>query len=95
LTIATADTVRYLRVNELMPSERFVSENPIKNSSLSRYQTETKAAIPVITPTFVTTNRLLNRAKVRNDAPVIIRRPPRRLIINTKYETIMPLATYG
>ena len=52
--------------------------------------TQAKSSAPVL----VTAARLLNRARVR-DAPVVIRRPPRRLLINVVHETVMPLAVYG
>ncbi|CAF2403373.1 unnamed protein product [Rotaria sp. Silwood2] len=94
--------IRYLRSSELLPSEKFVSQTPMKKSSESQLKFETKTTLPTIrtntttgtAPTLVTTDRLLNRAKMRIDASVI-RRPPRRLIINVTRETLVPLSIYG
>jgi len=84
--------VRYLRNNELLPPRRPVPRTPC----ISGLQFETKAPIPVIdiAPTSATTDRLLNRAKIQN-YPSVIRRPPRRLIINTAYHGIYVSKVYG
>jgi hypothetical protein len=95
-------TVRYLRRNDLMPSERFSQVSSSEKISLSSQSenkkldvsfVDTKKTIGVA-PTLATTTRLLNRAKMRTD-PSVIRRPPRKLIINAAQETIMPLTVYG
>ena len=94
-------TIRYLRRNELMPPERSTRPTSVKFSLLPQTQ-YIKPTIPVtntnkitaIAPTLATTDRLLNRAKIRND-PSDIRRPPRKLILNASQETILPLSVYG
>ena len=93
--------VRYLRRNELLPSERSALSNPMnkplltqlpyKKSTISVMNTSKLTDIP---PTLPRANRLLNRAKMQNDA-LIIRRPPRKLHMNVVHETIMPLTVYG
>ncbi len=90
--------IRYLRRDELMPSEQSAS---ILNSEkdLLLFQSENKKSIVSFvdnskTIDVATTNRLLNRAKMRTD-PSVIRRPPRKLIMNATHETIMPLSVYG
>jgi len=94
--------VRYLRRNELMPSERPTPPpTPINVSLLSQSEYK-KLTISVtntskitgVAPTLATTDRLLTRAKMRNDPP-IIRRPPRRLVMNISRQTNMPLSVYG
>jgi hypothetical protein len=92
LNISVPNAVRYLRGNELLPSQRSAKRTPRKKSAISQLQVETKEPIPV--PALATNNQLLNRAKVRIDASVI-RRPPRRLIRNITHETIVSLAVYG
>ena len=95
-------TVRYLRRNELLPSERIAQISSIEKISLSPRTENRKPVILYvdsyktigIAPTLATTDRLLNRAKMRADSSVI-RRPPRRLIVNAAQETIMPLTVYG
>jgi hypothetical protein len=95
-------TIRYLRRNELLPSERVAQVSNIENVSLSPRTENKKPVISYVDiyktigvgPTLVTTDRLLNRAKMRSDSSVI-RRPPRRLIVSAAQETIMPLTVYG
>jgi hypothetical protein len=90
--------IRYLRRNELLPSERLTLENKPLLTQLSY----TKPSITVINtnqitsvaPTLATTNRLLNRAKTQNNG-LVIQRPKRKLLINASHETIMPLSVYG
>ncbi|CAF3526830.1 unnamed protein product [Rotaria socialis] len=96
--------VRYLRRTDLMPSERLVLPPiniPVKATLLceSRHQ---KSTVPVmdtsqLTSTVanvVTTNRLSNRPKIKNDVPMI-RKPSRKLVLNVSHETMMPLSVYG
>jgi hypothetical protein len=93
--------VHYLRRNELMPSERLGPRTSMKNPLLSQLQYR-KPSISVInistmtdiTPHLTIADRLLNRDKIRTD-PSAIRRPPRRLLINSSHDTIMPLTVYG
>ena len=102
LNISVPNVVRYLRGNELLPSQRFAQQTAIKNPPVSQLQVETNEPIPVIgsnktrgtAPILTTMDRLLKRDKIRNDASVI-RRPPRRLLINTMRETIVPITVYG
>ncbi|CAF1062858.1 unnamed protein product [Didymodactylos carnosus] len=97
-TVAAPDSVRYIRAHELMPSER----STVTKSSKASTPSSTKALRPMTNasqakstaPVWSTAPRLLNRARVL-DAPVVIRRPPRRLIINVVRETVMPLTVYG
>ncbi len=93
MNILVPTVVRYLRNNELLPPGRSVPRTPVTNPGL---QFETKAPIPVfnIAPTLATTDRLLNRPTIRND-PSVIRRPPRRLIMNTSHYSIFALKVYG
>ncbi len=92
--------VRYVRRHELMPSQRPVTASiPMQISSVSENITsiipvQSNSKITSVAPTLATTDRLLNRAKIRND-PSVIRRPPRRLIMNLTHETMMPLSVYG
>lgn len=94
--------IRYLRRDELLPSERLVPPSaPVKIPLISQIEYK-KPMISVaninkitgVAPTLATTNRLLNRAKLRTD-PSVIRRPPRKLKLNTSHETTMPLSVYG
>jgi hypothetical protein len=89
MNILVPTVVRYLRNNELLPPGRPVPRTPVINPGL---QFETKSPIPVIG--IATTDRLLNRATIRND-PSVIRRPPRRLIMNTSHYSIFALKAYG
>jgi len=85
-----------------MPSERPTpSSSPVKVTLLSEtdYNKPMISVINIsritgIAPTLATTDRLLNRIKVRTD-PAVIRRPPRKLLMNVSRETIMPLSVYG
>ena len=85
-------------MNDLLPSQ----QSTIKNSPIPQLQIERKESVPVINtnklrtnaPTLATTERLLNRSTIRNDVSVI-RRPPRRLLINITRETIAPLSVYS
>jgi hypothetical protein len=85
-----------------MPSERPTpSSSPVKVTLLSErdYNKPMISVINIskitgIAPTLATTDRLLNRIKVRTDPPVI-RRPPRKLLMNVSRETVMPLSVYG
>lgn len=94
--------VRYLRRDELMPSERPVLPSSAAKFSLISQSQHKKTSISVtnvskitgVASTLATTNRLLNRAKIQTNPPVI-RRPPRKLILNASHETIMPLSVYG
>ncbi|CAF2520710.1 unnamed protein product [Rotaria sp. Silwood2] len=91
------NVVRYLRRTEPMPPAP--SFTPVKISSQSQHK---KTIIPVMNtskvagtaPNLITTDRLLNRAKTHNDESVI-RRPPRKLVLNVTHETIMPLSVFG
>ncbi len=102
LNMAVPNIVRYLRGNELLPSQRFAQQTPISNPPVSQLQMEINEPIPVIVsnktrdtaPSLAATDRLLKRDKMRIDASVI-RRPPRRLLINTVRETIVPITVYG
>jgi hypothetical protein len=47
-----------------------------------------------ITPNLITTNHSLNRARMRQDG-TIIRRAPKKLMMDTIQETISPLSVYG
>ncbi len=92
--------VRYLRRHELMPSERSVRPSaPVKVLlSESEFNKPTISTVNVnkitgVAPTLATTDRLLNRAKMRND-PSVIRRPPRKLTMDISHETIMPFSIY-
>lgn len=95
-------TTRYVRRDELMPSEQSVrTSTPVKIPVLSELENKKPIIsmmninnITAVAPTLVTTNRLLNRAKIRIDSSAI-RRPPRKLRINVNYETIMPLSVCG
>ncbi|CAF1335372.1 unnamed protein product [Rotaria magnacalcarata] len=96
--------VRYLRRTDLMPSERLVLPPiniPAKATLLCKpkYQKSTVSVMDTsqLTNTVanaVTTNRLSNRPKIKNDAP-IIRKPSRKLVLNVSHETMMPLSVYG
>ena len=90
IAIVAPDSVRYLRAHELMPSQRSRMTHSSKASTPSLFPPATKVNASQ-TPAPV---RLLNRAKVR-DNPVVLRRPPRRLMINVVRETILPVAVYG
>ncbi|CAF4542352.1 unnamed protein product [Rotaria sp. Silwood1] len=94
--------IHYLRSSELLPSEQLVLQNSMEKSSEFQIPFETKTTLPAIrtnrtngdAPTLATADRLLNRAKMRIDASVI-RRPPRRLMINVTHETLVPLSIYS
>ncbi|CAF4739727.1 unnamed protein product [Rotaria sp. Silwood1] len=94
--------IRYLRSSELLPSEQLVLQTSMEKSSEFQIPFETKTTLPAIrtnrtngnAPTLATADRLLNRAKMRIDASVI-RRPPRRLMINVTRETLVPLSIYS
>ena len=94
--------VRYLRRDELMPSERPIPTTKQTKISLLTQLQDKEPMISVaninkmtsIAPTLATTNRLLNRAKTQIDPPVI-RRPPRKLRTNITHQTIMPVSVYG
>jgi len=85
-----------------MPSERPAPpSSPVKVTLLS--QTDyNKPIISVmniskiagIAPTLVTTDRLLTRTKIRTDPPVI-RKPPRKLLMNVSRPNVMPLSVFG
>jgi hypothetical protein len=68
-----------------------VSQSQTKTSNIS---VQSNSKITSIAPTLATADRLLNRDKIRND-PSVIRRPPRRLIMNPTHEIMMPLSVYG
>jgi hypothetical protein len=69
---------------------------------ISQLQVETKTTLPMIginrrkkiTPNLITTNHSLNQARMRKDG-TIIRRAPRKLMMDTIQETISPLSVYG
>ncbi|CAF0854966.1 unnamed protein product [Rotaria sordida] len=94
--------IRYLRSNELLPSEQFISQSTTEKFVESQLEFETPTTLSTIhintttgnASNLVTNDRLLNRAKMRIDASVI-RRPPRRLLINVTHETLVPLSIYG
>ncbi|CAF3007098.1 unnamed protein product [Rotaria socialis] len=93
--------VRYLRSRELLPSEQVRSRTMMKQptTSLSQYGTkQSMSTIPTSkrnshVPILSRHERLLNRSKMLTDASVI-RRPPRRLVININREAIVPLSIY-
>ena len=94
--------VRYLKRSELMPSEQSISmsksektlllsQSPSKQTIISVANTNKIAGTA---PHLVTNNRLLNRAKIRNDG-FLLRKPSNKLAFNISHETIVPLAVYG
>ncbi|CAF0983862.1 unnamed protein product [Rotaria sp. Silwood1] len=102
MNILVPSVIRYLRSSELLPSEQLVLQTSMEKSSEFQIPFETKTTLPAIrtnrtngnAPTLATADRLLNRAKMRIDASVI-RRPPRRLMINVTRETLVPLSIYS
>ncbi len=87
-----------------MPSERLVLP-PINTATKATLLCESqyKKSTVSVTDTsqftgtianVVKMNRLSNRSKIQNDAP-IIRRSPRRLVLNVSHETMMPISVYG
>lgn len=99
INILVPNIVRYVRNKEVKSLEQQMS---MKQSSISQLQVETEERLPMIgtnqnngiTLSLATTDRLLNRAKIRNDISVI-RQPPRKLFMDTIQETIGPLAVYA
>lgn len=92
-----------MKRTEPMPSEQFLLPpvNMAKVSAVPKSQKEKSInsvkdtnKLTGITPNLATPNRLLNRAKIQSDAS-IIRKPPRKLIVNVTHETVMPLSVYG
>ncbi len=74
----------------------------MKKSSISQLQIETNTPLPMIgtnksngvATNLVTTDRLLNRAKMRNDSSVL-QRSARISVMDTIHETISHLSVYG
>jgi hypothetical protein len=74
----------------------------MKKSSISQLQIETNTPLPMIgtnksngiASNLITTDRLLNRAKMRNDASVL-QRSPRISVMDTIHENISQLSAYG
>lgn len=97
MNVSVPNIVRYVRRRDLLPSERLISRSMVEEFSESQSKLETIEEIPVIQNNLTIVNgrsltmaeRLLNRATLRIDASVI-RRPPRRLVINATRETIVP-----
>ncbi|CAF0857832.1 unnamed protein product [Adineta steineri] len=75
--------VRYVRGNELFPSQRSIPH--------TRLQYQSKTSFPIINPTKINT---LAPTKIHVDAS-IIRRPPRRLILNTSYRRNSSFTIYN
>lgn len=97
MNVSVPNIVRYVRRRDLLPSERLISRSMVEEFSESQSKLETIEEIPVIQNNLTIVNgrsltmaeRLLNRPTLRIDASVI-RRPPRRLVINATRETIVP-----
>ena len=90
--------VRYLRRNELLPSEKssdFLSSDPLMTDPLQykkpRIVIINASPQPDPPPRLTPTDRLLYRDKLRND-PTLLRRPARKLLFSTTHEAIIPLS---
>lgn len=102
LCLSAPAIIRYLRSKELLPSQQKLAETSMRKLPESKLKYEKKNKIPIIEnnrnnanrATSTTTERLLNRPIMRHD-PSLIRRPPRRLILNVTHETIVPVTIYG
>jgi hypothetical protein len=85
-----------------MPSERPVPPSSPEKVTLLSQSDYNKPIISVmniskitgIAPTLVTNDLLLTRAKVRTDPPVV-RKPPRKLLMNVSRQNAMPLSVFG
>lgn len=83
---------------EALPSSARTSsvirfQEPEKNESERQAET-ISTAVRSIPSSLSNPSRLLNRPTVRDEI-LLIRRPPRRLLINVTYEKTVPLAAYG
>lgn len=89
----------------ISPSEVRISKPIIQRAPMPSIEIPEAKVKPIIvttnitknqstTPVFATDARLLNRAKMQNQN-LIIRRPPRKLMINITHETMLPLAVCG
>jgi hypothetical protein len=97
INISAPNMVRQVRYYNVTQSERFLPPISTRKPSISQLQIETKTSLPMIgtnKKNLATTNRLLRRIKLQNDASVI-QRPPRELSIEPIHETIKPLAVFA
>jgi len=91
--------------NNVKSSERLASQIPVRKSSNSSLEIERKTPLPIIsnnknndiTLNLKTTDRLLNRAKIRNNRYNVRRPPPRKTktFMETMHDNMTSLAVYG